>query len=86
LDEFGEKVAELGTEAMIDALRNVIEQFNVHLNDLVGEEFKQLRDAMIKLVEWQEFHRNSIDQMQSRLSEYLANLNEICWIKIIPTP
>ena len=28
LNEFGEKVAELGTEAMIEALRNVIEQLN----------------------------------------------------------
>ena len=76
LNDFGEKVAELGTEAMIEALRNVIEQFNVHLNDLVGEEFKQLKDAMIKLVEWQKFHRESVDQMQTKLSEYLKNLND----------
>jgi septation ring formation regulator EzrA len=76
LDEFGEKVAELGTEAMIEALRNVIEQFNVHLNDIVGEEFKQLKDAMIKLVEWQEFHRRSIDEMQIKLSENLDNMKE----------
>ena len=32
LDDFGQKVAELGTKAMIDALREVIDQFNVHLN------------------------------------------------------
>ena len=76
LDEFGEKVAELGTEAMIEALRNVIEQFNAKLNDLVGEEFKQLKDAMIKLVEWQEFHRRSIDEMQNSLSDYLNQVQQ----------
>jgi SMC interacting uncharacterized protein involved in chromosome segregation len=76
MNDFGEKIAELGTEAMIEALRNVIEQFNVHLNDLVGEEFKQLKDAMIKLVEWQKFHKHSIDEMQAKLSDYLVNLNE----------
>ena len=76
LDEFGEKVAQLGTEAMIEALRNVIEQFNARLNDLVGEEFKQLRDAMEKLVEWQEHHRKSIDEMQKKLSEYLLNVEK----------
>jgi SMC interacting uncharacterized protein involved in chromosome segregation len=75
LDEFGEKVAELGTEAMIEALRNVIEQFNARLNDLVGEEFKQLRNAMIKLVEWQEHHRKSIDEMQDKLSSYLTQVH-----------
>lgn len=71
LDQFGEKVAQLGTEAMIDALKQVIEQFNAHLSDLVGEEFKQLRDAMIKLVEWQENHRQSVDEMQEKLSKYI---------------
>jgi biopolymer transport protein ExbB/TolQ len=76
LNEFGEKVAELGTEAMIEALRNVIEQFNARLNDLVGEEFKQLKDAMIKLNEWQEYHRKSIDEMQANLSAYLDNVKE----------
>lgn len=76
LNEFGKKVAELGTEAMIEALRKVIEQFNAHLNDLVGEEFKQLSNAMIKLVEWQEHHRKSIDDMQTRLSDYLRQVQD----------
>jgi len=89
LNEFGEKVAELGTEAMIEALSNVIEQFNVHLNDLVGEEFKQLKDAMIKLVEWQEFHRNSIDQMQSRLFDWKYDKYTMgwrSWVDFIESP
>ncbi len=71
LDEFGEKVAQLGTEAMIEALRNVIDQFNARLNDLVGQEFKQLKDAMIKLNDWQEKHRQSVDEMQSNLATYV---------------
>ena len=71
LDEFGEKVAQLGTEAMIEALRNVIEQFNARLNDLVGQEFKQLKEAMIKLNEWQDKYRQSVDDMQSNLSIYV---------------
>jgi len=74
LREFGEKVAELGTEAMIEALREVIEQFNARLNDLVGAEFKQLKDAMVKLVEWQENYREAVDTMQAQLSDYLAHL------------
>jgi ABC-type transporter Mla subunit MlaD len=74
LDEFGEKVAQLGTEAMIDALRTVIDQFNARLNDLVGAEFKQLRDAMIKLVEWQENHKIAVDEMQQRLSDYINHM------------
>ena len=74
LDEFGQKVAELGTEAMIEALRNVIEQFNARLNDLVGEEFKQLKEAMIKLVDWQENYRRFVEEMQEELAKYLENI------------
>lgn len=76
LNEFGEKVAQLGTEAMISALRKVIEQFNAQLNDLVGEEFKQLKEAMLKLVEWQENHRIAVDEMQAKLTDYLVQVEE----------
>lgn len=74
LDEFGKKVAELGTKAMIEALREVIGQFNARLNDLVGEEFKQLKEAMIKLTEWQDKHRVSVDQMQNSIDGYLEQV------------
>lgn len=74
LDEFGKKVAELGTEAMIKALQEVIQDFNSKLSDLVGAEFKQLKEAMIKLVEWQENHKQAVDQMQQQLTEYLAQV------------
>jgi len=74
LNDFGKKVAELGTEAMIKALREVIAQFNARLNDLVGAEFKQLKEAMVKLVEWQENHRKAVDEMQNNLSVYLQQV------------
>jgi len=75
LDEFGKKVAELGTEAMIKALQEVIQDFNAKLSELVGAEFKQLKEAMIKLVDWQENHRQAVDQMQQQLTDYLAQVH-----------
>lgn len=74
LDDFGKKVAELGTEAMIKALQEVIQDFNAKLSDLVGAEFNQLKDAMVKLVEWQENHRQAVDQMQQQLTDYLEQV------------
>jgi len=74
LDDFSKKVAELGTEAMIKALREVIEQFNAKLNDLVGAEFKQLKEAMIKLVDWQDNYKNQVDTMQSQLKSFLEGV------------
>ena len=74
LDEFSEKVSQLGTAAMINALRDIIEQFNAKLNDLVGEEFKQLKEAMLRLVEWQDNYKIAVDEMQSNLTNYLAQI------------
>ena len=74
LEEFGKKVAELGTEAMIKALQEVIQDFNAKLSDLVGAEFKQLKEAMIKLVDWQENHKRAVDQMQQQLTDYLTQV------------
>jgi len=76
LDDFGKKVAELGTEAIIKSLKTVIEQFNAKLSDLVGAEFKQLKEAMVKLVEWQELHRRSVDKMQEQLNLYLTQVDK----------
>lgn len=76
LDDFGQKVAQLGTEALVNSLKEVIEQFNAKLSDLVGAEFRQLRDAMIKLTEWQEHHRRAVDEMQARLNEHLQAVRE----------
>ncbi len=75
LEDFGKKVAELGAEAIIESLRTVIEQFNAKLSDLVGAEFKQLKEAMVKLVDWQEQHRQSVDRMQGQLDHYLSQLD-----------
>ena len=75
LDEFGKKVAELGTEAMIQALQQVIQDFNAKLSDLVGAEFKQLKEVMVKLVDWQENHRQAVDQMQQQLTDYLDQIH-----------
>lgn len=77
LDEFGAKVAELGTEALVKSLREVIDQFNARLSDLVGAEFKQLRDAMLKLVDWQQQHRESVDAMQRQLGEHLTTVRHV---------
>jgi len=74
LEDFGKKVAELGTEAMIEALRQVIEQFNARLNDLVGAEFAQLKEAMLKLVDWQENYRQAVDTMQEQLTDHLSQV------------
>ncbi len=64
LDEFAEKVSELGSKALIEALEAVIRDFNTQLNEQFGENFKQLNLAVEKLVDWQKQYKEELDNLQ----------------------
>ncbi len=64
LDEFANKVSELGSKALIEALESVIRDFNTQLNEQFGENFKQLNLAVEKLVLWQQQYKDELDKLQ----------------------
>ncbi len=65
LDDFAEKVSELGSKALIEALQKVISDFNNQLNEQFGENFKQLNLTVEKLVLWQKQYKEELNQLQS---------------------
>jgi len=76
LKEFSEKIAESSTDAIVKALEDVISQFNVLLNELVSESFKELSTAMIKLTEWQDKYKNHIDGTESTIQSLVLHMNQ----------
>ncbi|MCG8558618.1 MAG: hypothetical protein MI824_02350 [Hyphomicrobiales bacterium] len=65
---FAQKMNEMATGALIDALRDVIRDFNQKLTEQFGENFKQLNSAVGNLVEWQAQYRVHVEGLQERLS------------------
>jgi ABC-type transporter Mla subunit MlaD len=63
LDEFGRTVSENNSRALIDALKDVIREFNDKISDQFGENFKQLNDAIGKILVWQERYRQQLGEM-----------------------
>lgn len=63
-DKFSEQMVENNQKAIIDALRQVISDFNSKLTEQFGENFKQLNSAVEKLVIWQENYRLELDQIK----------------------
>ncbi|MEB3213217.1 MAG: hypothetical protein VKL39_17840 [Leptolyngbyaceae bacterium] len=63
LDDFANKVSELGSKALIEALEKVIRDFNTQLNEQFGENFKQLNAAVEKLVVWQQQYKEELDRL-----------------------
>lgn len=79
LDDFANKVSELGSKALIEALKEVIKDFNTQLNEQFGENFKQLNAAVEKLVIWQKQYKEELDQLalvQKQSAESLKTSSE----------
>lgn len=63
MKEFADLMSRSATEAVIEALRQVIVEFNTNLTEQFGENFKALDASVQKLVEWQDRYAGQVDQM-----------------------
>ena len=64
-------MSEMGSKALVEALRDVIRDFNVQINEQFGENFKHLNEGVAKLLVWQEQYRQHVETMTVRLDEIL---------------
>ncbi|HIF9381513.1 TPA: hypothetical protein ACX6RR_001319 [Photobacterium damselae] len=63
MDEFGDLLSKSATEQVINALKEVIVEFNDKLTEQFGENFKRLDESVKKLVDWQENYRHQLEDM-----------------------
>lgn len=77
LDEFAKTMSRSATEQVIEALQKVITDFNKNLTEQFGDNFKELNDAVKKLVEWQENYRKRLEQIHKRYEEVAAAITLI---------
>lgn len=61
--EIAAKVGQIATGQLIEALREVIKDFNQNLNEQFGENFKQLNEAVKKTVDWQKQYSQQMDEL-----------------------
>ena len=66
LQDFADTLSKSATEQVIEALKQVITDFNNNLTEQFGENFKQLNEAVHKLVDWQESYKLQLEQMQQQ--------------------
>ena len=68
LGDFADMLSKSATETVIEALNQVIRDFNKNLMEQFGENFKQLNKAVGKLVEWQENYKVQLGEMSDQYS------------------
>ena len=83
LKQFGEMLAKSATETVIEALRQVIQDFNKHLVEQFGDNFKALNESVGKMNEWQELYKQHVEKLEARIElavnelERTATANEL---------
>ena len=63
LQDFADMMSRSATEQVINALKDVIIDFNEKLTEQFGDNFKELNAAVKELVQWQENYRQQLNQM-----------------------
>ena len=63
LENYMEKMADNNSKALIEALKEVIRDFNAKINEQFGDNFKQLNSAVERILVWQEAYRQQMAEM-----------------------
>ncbi|WP_213715496.1 hypothetical protein [Cedecea lapagei] len=74
-ETFSQKMAEDGSKALIEALKEVIGDFNAQINEQFGENFKNLNASVEKLVIWQQQYKEELDKLQILQKSSAEDLN-----------
>ena len=71
LQSFRENLAKNNSEAFIKALTHVIKDFNEKLTEQFGQNFKQLNEAVGRMLNWQKNYSTQVEQMVQQFQESL---------------
>lgn len=71
---FAETMAEQNSKSLIEALNDVIKDFNNKITEQFGENFKQLNEAVGALLIWQGNYKNHIEASEKQLEKTIESI------------
>ena len=74
MDNFAQMLAKSATETVIEALRQVIHDFNKNLVEQFGDNFKALDASVKKLVDWQTEYKTHLEAFEERIELAITTL------------
>lgn len=75
-NDFAEKMVADSTQSLIDALTQVMRDFNTQINEQFGDNFKQLNDAVGKMLDWQKEYAGRVESMTEQFQKTLDGIVE----------
>ncbi len=76
LAHFADMLSKSATEQIIEALRQVIIDFNKNLTEQFGENFKALDASVKKLVDWQQAYKEQVEEMGDQFAQSVESLQD----------
>ncbi len=76
LEKAIETLSKGATSEIIEALENVISDFNKNLTEQFGENFRELNEAVVLLVDWQENYKSIVEESEKLLREITNSLSQ----------
>lgn len=76
MQDFAEMMSKSATEQVINALKEVIQDFNNQLTEQFGENFKALDASVKSMVEWQENYRQQLGEMRDQYAQGVTAITE----------
>ena len=76
-ENFAEKVVADNTQSLIDALTEVMKDFNNKINEQFGENFKELNVAVKDLLSWQENYKSHVETLQDRYTNFSDGIQNV---------
>jgi len=74
MQDFADMLSKSATETVIEALKQVITDFNNNLTEQFGENFKQLNESVKELVVWQENYKVQMGEMTEQYKLGVASI------------
>ena len=76
-ESFAESMKDSATGAIVEALEQVIRDFNQRINEQFGENFAQLNQAVAALNTWQQNYKEQVERNEEKLGRLIESISEI---------
>ncbi|MGB3777020.1 MAG: hypothetical protein WA960_01575 [Tunicatimonas sp.] len=75
LEAFSEKMVADSTQSLVDALTQVMRDFNAKINEQFGENFKHLNEGIGRMLTWQQAYHQQISEMNEQYQRALTGIS-----------
>lgn len=76
-DEFADKMIADNTQSLIDALTEVMKDFNTKINEQFGENFKKLNEGVGAMLDWQKEYKSQVEILTTSFKQIHENLEGV---------